>query len=130
MRYHTFLESPTRSLLIGDSQVRNINFSNFNILSLPDGTINNVFKFLPLPGEFKIVVLFIGGKDLFTKQGTRSEKPSSQVANELSDLADVLKERVPSLFVLGIPPLLGYFDPTRSANKFIRLKKSLGFSRN
>ena len=66
MRYHTCSESPTRNLLIGDFQVTNLNFPNFSILPLPGGTTNNVYNFLSLPWELKIVVLFIVGNDLFT----------------------------------------------------------------
>ena len=52
-------------------------------------------------GRFDIIVLFVGGNDLF--QGKSPSKVSSEeVADKISDLANVLKGKTDKVFVLGI----------------------------
>ena len=111
MRYHTFKSSTTKNLLISDSQAKNLFFSNFNILSIPGGRIKDVWLFLPSPGEYEIIVLFIGGNDLFEFQRL-SGTSSKSAADQLSELAEHLKELSSKVFIIGIPP--GMNQPERS----------------
>ena len=66
MRNHLFKTSPTRNLIITDSQGRNLTFPNFNILVLPGAQVGDVRRFLPAKGWYDLIVLFIGGNDLPT----------------------------------------------------------------
>ena len=92
MRYHIFKESVRRNLLFADSQAKYLDFANFNILSLIGAKANDVYNFIPRVGRFDIIVLFVGGNDLF--QGKSPFKVSSQeVADKISDLANVSKRQ-------------------------------------
>ena len=96
MRYHIFKESVQRNLLIADSQAKCLDFANFNILSLPGAKVHDVYNFIPRVGRFNIIVLFVGGNDLF--QGKLPSKVSSEeVADKISDLANVLKGKADSV---------------------------------
>ena len=84
MRFHIFKKSSSQHLLIGDSQLKNLTFPNFNILSLPGAGIADVLNFLPRKNEYDIIALFIGANDLFTKDKKDSTRTPEDVAEELS----------------------------------------------
>ena len=67
MRYHTFKSSSAepKTLLIGDSQVRQLQFANVNILSLPGAGVQDAYRFVPQAGIYDSIILFIGGNDLY-----------------------------------------------------------------
>ena len=105
MRYHLFKVSRTRNLIISDSQGKGLNIANFNILSLPGAKVEHVYKFIPKKDFYDIIVLFIGGNDLFTVT-------SENVARQISDLANLLVKGAKRVFVLGIP--LRHPQPNRA----------------
>ena len=96
-RYRQFRTSSSRNLLIGDSHVRNLIFPNFNILSLPGARIGSVIDFLPEKGKYDLIVLFIGGNDLY-ERNVPSSVSEQDIANEISKLADELSLRAPKIF--------------------------------
>lgn len=102
-RFHIFKSAPTKFFLLADSQARHLEAGNFNILSLPGAHIQHAYDFIPVEGTFEIIVIFIGGNDLFN--GFKpSSKPPQKVAQDLIELADfVCKRTRSSVFVLGIP---------------------------
>ena len=104
MRYLLFKTSPTRNLIITDSQGRNLAFPNFNILFLPSARVGDVRPFLPANGQFDLIVLFIGGNDLPT-DNTRT------VARYISDLAVAASEVALKVFVIAVPPRIGLTRP-------------------
>ena len=118
MRYHTFKSSTTKNLLISDSQAKNLFFPNFKILSIPGGRIKDVWLFLPSPGEYEIIVLFIGGNDLFEFQRL-SETSSKSAADQLSELADHLKELSSKVFIIGIPPRMNQPERSLAVNSLL-----------
>ena len=103
MRYHLFKTSPTRNLIITDSQGRNLTFPNFNILVLPGARVGDVRPFLPAKGRFNLIVFFIGGNDLQT-DNTRT------VARNISDLAVAPSE---------VPPRLDIPDQAKTLNRLL-----------
>ena len=122
MRYHIFKDSVQRNLLIADSQAKYLDFANFNILSLPGAKVHDVYNFIPRVGRFDIIVLFVGGNDLF--QGKSPSKVSSEeVADKISDLANVLKGKADKVFVLGIPPRHNQRERTSAVNKLLSNRK-------
>ena len=102
MRYHSFETSRTRILLIGDSQAKRLNIAKFNIISLPGAQVKHVYKVLPRKDIYDIIVLFIGGNDLFSGKA-QSNISASELVREISELANVLLTRAKRVFVLGIP---------------------------
>ena len=118
MRYHTFKSSKTKNLLISDSQAKNLFFPNFNILSIPGGKIKDVWLFLPSPGEYEIIVLFIGGNDLFEFQRL-SGTSSKSAADQLSELAEHLKELLSKVFIIGIPPRMNQPERSLAVNSLL-----------
>ena len=102
MRYHTYKGSHCRNLVIADSQGKELRFPNYNILSLPGGTIATVLDFLPPKDKFDTIVLFIGGNNAFNNQ-TPSTPPPREIARELSHLANRLLELARKVVILGIP---------------------------
>ena len=122
MRYHIFKDSVQRNLLIADSQTKYLDFANFNILSLPGAKVHDVYRFIPRVSRFDIIVLFVGGNDLF--QGKSPSKVSSEeVADKISDLANVLKSKADKVFVLGIPPRHNQRERTSAVNKLLSDRK-------
>ena len=65
MRYNLFKSSKSRNLLIADSQGKDLDIANFNVLSLPGVCVRHVYNFIPKKDSYDTVVLFIGGNDLF-----------------------------------------------------------------
>ena len=121
-RYHQFRTSSSRNLLIADSQVRNLTFPNFNILSLPGARIGSVIDFLPEKGKYDLIVLFIGGNDAY-ERNVPSSVSEQDIANEISKLADELSLRAPKIFILGIPHRGEYRKRASDVNGFLRTKK-------
>ena len=101
-RFHIFKTAPTGTLLIADSQARHLKEGNLNIISLPGAGVRHVYNFIPPKNEFDLIILFIGGNDLFDDTEP-SDTPAPQIANELIELANFLSERAKQVFVLGIP---------------------------
>ena len=112
MRYHLFKTSPTRNLIITDSQGRNLTFPNFNILVLPGARVGDVRPFLPAKGRFDLIVFFIGGNDLPT-DNTRT------VARNISDLAVAASEVALRVFVIAVPPRLHISDQAKALNRLL-----------
>ena len=111
MRYHLFKSSRSRNLLIADSQGKELDIANFNVLSLPGACVRHVYNFIPKNDSYDTVVLFIGGNDLFCNN-LPSTKSVEDLAQKLSDLANFLLTKIKSVFVLGIP--LRHSLPQRS----------------
>ena len=100
-RYHAYRTSSTKTLLMADSPERNLEAGNVNILSLPGACVRHVYNFVPHKDIFDIIILFVGGNDLyFFKNSTTTA--ASQVAREIIDLADLLCHRAKVVYVLGI----------------------------
>ena len=98
-RYHAYRTSSTKTLLIADS--RSLEAGNVNILSLPGACVRHVYNFVPHKDIFDIIILFVGGNDLyFFKNSTTTA--ASQVAREIIDLVDLLCHRAKVVYVLGI----------------------------
>ena len=125
MRFHIFKKSSSQHLLIGDSQLKNLTFPNFNILSLPGAGIADVLNFLPRKNEYDIIALFIGANDLFTKDKKDSTRTPEDVAEELSQLGLRLTERCNKVFIIALPPRLGRPARTERVNDILRKKKQL-----
>lgn len=127
MRYHIFKRSPTRNLIIADSQARHLNAPNFNILSLPGGHIKHAYSFLPPAGAYDIIVLFIGGNDLFSGHSPSGRAPEL-VAEDLSVLATRLSLLATKVFVLGIPLRYNQFEYSCKVNRILELKSKESWS--
>ena len=111
MQCHLFKSSRTRNLLIADSQGKELDTANFNVLSLPGACVRHVYSFIPKKDTYDTVVIFIGGNNLFCNN-VLSTKSAEDITQELSDLANFLLTRVKRVFVLGIP--LRHSLPQRS----------------
>ena len=101
-RFHIFKTAPTGTLLIADSQARHLKAGNLNIISLPGAKARDVYNFIPPKNEFDLIILFVGGNDLFDYTEP-SYTPAPQIANEIIALANFLSERAKQVFVLEIP---------------------------
>ena len=112
MRYHLLKTSPTRNLIITDSQGRNLTFPNFNILVLPGARVGDVRTFLPAKGRFDLIVFFIGGNDLPTDN-------TQTVARNISDLAVAASEVALRVFVIAVPPRLDTPDQAKAINRLL-----------
>ena len=101
-RYHVYRISSTKALLIADSQARNLEAGNMNILSLPGACVRHVYNCIP-KGHFSISSFFLSGATpcIFSNKPTTT--PASQVAHEIIDLANLLRHRAKVVHVLGIP---------------------------
>lgn len=104
MKRHQFRSSITDYLLIADSQTTDLDFPHTNILSISGGTINDIYYFAPQKGQFKVIILFVGGNDLFDKSGKRKPISASDLASKLASLAQALSNLCTQVFVIGIPP--------------------------
>ena len=117
MRYHLFRSSPKKSLFIADSQTRDLEFPNINILTLPGAKVNDVQRFIPPKGKYKLIAIFVGGND-FYNYCLPSESSVEQVVERICALADQLFLVTESVFVLAVPPLAfqpeGRLEPTDS----------------
>ena len=102
-RYHTFKDTSSNNLLIADSQAKDLQFAEFNILSIPGTRIGKVTaNFYPRKNQYKTIVLFVGGNDAYDRR-TPSTLPALDIAKELALLVDSLCDLASSVFVLGIP---------------------------
>ena len=112
MPYHLFKTSPTRNLIITDSQGKNLTFPNFNILVLTGARVGDVRPFLPAKGRFDLIVFFNGGNDLPT-DNTRT------VARNISDLDVAASEVALRVFVIAVPPRLDIPDQAKALNRLL-----------
>ena len=103
MRYHLFKTSPKKALQIADSQARYLTFGNINILLLPGATVNNVYQFVPPQGKYEIIVLFVGGNDLYSGYLPSVATPQ-EVFERIESLANTLITVAKKLYVIGITP--------------------------
>ena len=119
-RYHIYRPAETKFLLIAYSQARKLVADNLNILSLPYGIISDAYNFFPNDQQYELIVLLIGGNDLFSGCFP-SNKPPSQVAQEVHPLAKFVAPRTNKIFAPGIPEL----DKTRSTQRKLTTSWSL-----
>ena len=96
MRYHLFEVSKTRNLLISDSKGKGLDIAKFNVLSLPGAKIELVYNFIPKKDLYDIIVLFIGGNNLFVTS-------SENLVRQISNIPNLLLTKTKKVFVLGIP---------------------------
>ena len=102
-RFHIFKEAPTKNQFLADSPVRLLEAGNLNILLLPGASIRHLYDYILPAGRFEIIILFIGGNDIFDGFEPSSKTPQ-KVAQDLIELADFACQRTrSSVFVLGIP---------------------------
>ena len=73
--FHIFKEAPTKYLFLADSQASFLEAGNLNILSFPGASIRHLCDHIPPPGRFEIIILFIGGNDLFDGFEPSSKTP-------------------------------------------------------
>ena len=117
-RFHTLWTSSSKNLLLADSQARNIEFPNFNILSIAGARIAHAQQFLPIKDKFNIIVVFIGGNDLY--DGTLpSSLSEQQVVDELDFLGEKLFKLAKKVFILGIPHRGSYRERSSKTNKLL-----------
>ena len=103
MRYHVFKSSASTNTILGDSQIKHLNFPNFNILSLPGAQIRHLSEFFPPANSCDRIVIFIGGNDLFKGDLPSTQEPH-EVAEELNNLANELVPLVnKKVYVIGKP---------------------------
>ena len=78
-------------------------------------------------GRFDIIVLFVGGNDLFNGK-LPSKDSTEEFADKISDLANVLKDRANEVFVKGIPHRYNQRERTSAVNKLLfNRKEDRGF---
>ena len=123
MRYHRFKSSSAENLLIAVSQARDLEFSNFNILSLPGAVIKHVDNFLPPKNKYDLIALFIGDSVLLN--GEHSLKEPKEVADLLIISAFSLKSLCKRCYSIGISirgDSIHNKRQVRAINKFIEKK--------
>ena len=59
MQYHRFKSSKTKCIWSTDSQGRDFESGNLNILSLPGATIKDVYNFVPPINQYCKIILFL-----------------------------------------------------------------------
>ena len=118
MRFHIFKSSPAKNLIIPSSQTRHLYFPNFNILSLPGGKTRDIIPFIPTAEEYSIIVLLIGGNDLFEGNVPSTSSPK-EVAEEIKLAADKLTLVANKVFVIGIPHRHNQPERTKAVNKIL-----------
>ena len=94
MRYHLLNVSKTRNLLISVCQGKDLDIAKFNVLSLPGAEVENVYKYIPKKGLYDLIVLFLGGNNLFA---TTSEN----LVRQISDLANFLLTKAKRVLCLA-----------------------------
>ena len=97
-------------MLIANSQGKEFDIANFNVLLLPGDCVRHVLILSRKKKSYATVVLFIGGNDVFYNNVT-STKPAEGLTQKFVDLANLLPTKVKSVFVLAIPPRLYIRDP-------------------
>ena len=117
-RLHTLRTSSSTTLLLANSQARNIEFPNFNILSIPGARIAHAQQFLPIKDKFNIIIVFIGGNDL-CNGSLPSSLSEQQVVDELDLLGEQLCKLAEKIFNLGIPHRGSYRERSSKANKLL-----------
>ena len=103
MRYHVFKSLASKNIILKDSQTKHLNFTNFNILSLPGAQIRYLSKFFPPAHSYDRIVILIGGNYLFNGDLLSTQEPH-EVAEELNNLANVLIQLAnKKVYVIGTP---------------------------
>ena len=103
MRYHTFKSSTMEKFLFSDPQAKNLLSPNFNFFIKSWGRTKDVWLFLQSPGEYELIVLFIGGNHLFELQAPSIVSPE-RATDQFIELAQHLKELSSKVFFIGISP--------------------------
>ena len=115
-----YKDSGSYNLLIADSQARELEFDNFDILSVPGARIGNINEnFYPSKDPLKIIVLLIGGNDTYDYQVPSTVSPAD-IAIELRNLADPLCKLANSVFVLAVPHHGSYRKRASAVNSEIQ----------
>ena len=52
-------------MLLADPQAQQIEFPNFNFLSIPGARIAHNQQFIPQKDKYDLIVIFLGGNDLY-----------------------------------------------------------------
>ena len=104
--------SPTRNLISTDSPGRNLTFPYCNILVLPSAQVGDVRHFLAVKGQQDLIVLFIGGNDLPTRN-TRT------LARNNADLAVAASEDALRIFVIAVPLRQDIADQAMALNRLL-----------
>ena len=102
MRYHVFKVSKSSILIIADGQAGELDIAKFKVSSLPGARVRHVYYFVLKKGDYDIVVLFMGGNDLFCGN-ILSTNSADSLFQEISDLANFLLPNAKRVFVFGIP---------------------------
>ena len=120
-RFHILRTSSSKNLLLADSQTKHIDFPNFNILSIPGARIAHAQQFIPRKDKYDIIVIFLGGNDLYD-----GEYPSSltgqEVVDELDQLGEQLCKLAKKVYILGIPHRGIYRERSSKTNKLLESK--------
>ncbi len=129
MRFHTLKVSPTKNLLIADSQIKDWHLPNYNILAFPGARICNALDFLLNKQDYEIIVVFLGANDLFRKAREPSLATPDCVARELDQLGQRLAQLANKVFILGLPHRLDYPKRTQVVNNLLNnLQKNKGWA--
>ena len=87
-------------MLIVDSQGKELDIANFNVLLLPGACVRHVYHFIPKKDSYDTVVLFIAGNYLLCNN-VPSAKYAEVLTQELSDLANFLLTRLKVILFLA-----------------------------
>ena len=109
-------------MLIADSQGKELDIANFNVLSLRRACVRHVYNFIPKKHSYETAVLFIGGTDLFCNN-VSSTKSAKDLTQELSNLANFVLTEVESVFVFGIPLRHSLPQRFKTVNALLALRK-------
>ena len=91
MIFDIFKSSPTKSLTIAYSQVKNFSRGNFEIVDFPEIKYNMFTTVFPGRTSKNFIALFIGGNDFFGEESRSSSSFSSGYgATGLKHLANIL----------------------------------------
>ena len=80
--------------------------------------VHEVYNFTPRVVRFAIIVLVVGGIDLFHRQ-LPSKVNTEKVADKISNFANVLKDIANRVLVLGIPPGHNQNEQTTAVDKLL-----------
>ena len=90
-------------MLIAESQGKELDVDNFNVLSLPGACVRHVYNFIPKKDSYETVVFFFIGANDLVCNNVPYTKSAEDLAQELSDLANFILTKVKSVFILSIP---------------------------
>ena len=109
-------------MISADSQGKELDIANFNILSLQGACVRHVYNFIPKKDSYDTFVLFIEGNDPFCIN-LPSTKTAQDLTQGLSDLADFLLTKVKSVFVLGIQLRHYLLQRSKTVNAILASRK-------